>query len=65
MVNELFFSVQCYERFEQFFNRIEDFYDQGQPLHVTRPADSLMKSYSCSNAAGIEDEECDCNWMAS
>jgi hypothetical protein len=42
-----FFQFNVYhERFEQFFNRIEAFYDQGQPLHVTRPADSLIKSFT-------------------
>lgn len=48
MVNKFFFFQYnvYHDRFEQFFNRIEAFYDQGQPLHVTQPAESLIKSFT-------------------
>jgi hypothetical protein len=35
-----------HKRFRQFFDRIEAFYDHGQPLHIARPADSIIKSFT-------------------
>ena len=35
-----------HDRFRQFFNRVEAFYDHGQPLHVARPGDSVIKSFT-------------------
>lgn len=35
-----------HQRFRQFYNRIEAFYVNGQPIHVARPDDSIVKSYT-------------------
>ena len=33
-------------RFHQFFDRIKMFYDDGQPLHIARPDDSIIKTFA-------------------
>jgi len=35
-----------HDRFGQFFDRVEAFYDEGQPLHIARPGDSIIKSFT-------------------
>jgi hypothetical protein len=35
-----------HERFRQFFDRIEALYDHDQPLHIARPADSIIRSFT-------------------
>jgi hypothetical protein len=46
MVN-VFIKFDVYhERLGQFFDNMEAFYDHGQPLHIARPADSVIKSFT-------------------
>lgn len=43
----MFIKFDVYhERFQQFFDRVESFHDHGQPLHMARPADSIIKSFT-------------------
>ena len=35
-----------HERLGQFMDRTEAFYDHGQPLHIARPEDSIIKSFT-------------------
>ncbi|KAF9473195.1 hypothetical protein BDN70DRAFT_937616 [Pholiota conissans] len=35
-----------HERFRQFFERVEAFYEHGQPLHIARPSDSIIKTFT-------------------
>lgn len=35
-----------HERFRQFLKRVESIYYHGQPLHISQPADSIVKSFS-------------------
>ena len=43
----LFVKFKVYhERFHQFFDRVEVFYDDGKPRHITRPSDSIIKSFT-------------------
>ena len=43
----MFVKFKVYhERFRQFFDRVEALYDNGQPLHIARPGDSLIKSFT-------------------
>jgi hypothetical protein len=49
-----FFKFNVYhERFCQFFDRIEAFYDHGQPLHIARPEDSIIKSFTYTAWNGL------------
>ena len=42
-----FAKFQVYhDRFRQIFDRVEAFYDHGQPLHIARPDDSVIKSFT-------------------
>lgn len=43
----IFFKFGVYhERFRQFYSRVEASYVDGQPIHVARPSDSIIKSYT-------------------
>ena len=42
-----FAKFQVYhDQFHQIFDRVEAFYDHGQPLHIARPDDSVIKSFT-------------------
>jgi hypothetical protein len=47
LLMNVFIKFDVYhERFQQFFDHAEAFYDHGQPLHIARPADSIIKSFT-------------------
>jgi hypothetical protein len=49
-----FFQFDVYhQRFQQILDHVESFYDNGQPLHIARPSDSIIKSFTYAAWNGL------------
>ena len=47
VTNIFFVKFKVYhDQFRQFFDRVKAFYEHGQPLHIARPGDSVIKSFT-------------------